>query len=106
MDTILKFGKHKGKKLSDLVKSEQSYCRWLSNQSTFLDEESKKYLEQQIRQFGDDEYVMRWGKYKNKTVNWIHQCDEEYFQWLLSNQYVIDNCSTLHKTLLALESKA
>ncbi|DAZ98115.1 TPA: hypothetical protein N0F65_003101 [Lagenidium giganteum] len=41
--------------------------------------EIKSFLEGRIQDPSDDTYIMRWGKYRNKTIKWIHENDKKYF---------------------------
>ncbi|DBA00572.1 TPA: hypothetical protein N0F65_007701 [Lagenidium giganteum] len=70
MSVILDFGKYKGKTLEE-----------------FQDP-------------SDDSYIMRWGKYKNKSIKWINENDKQYFGWLSHNEYVSKKCPSLSKDLI------
>ena len=92
---ILTFGKHKGKSIIELSKTDLSYCKWMMSQP-FASDEIKDYISNNINV---DDYIMRWGKYKNKTVSWIKSEDSKYIEWLINNQYVIDKCPKLLEAL-------
>lgn len=92
---IIDFGKHKGKSIVDLSKTDFSYCKWLLNQP-FASDEIKEYINSNVNV---NDYIMRWGKYKNKTISWIKTSDEKYIEWLTNNQYVIDKCPKLVEAL-------
>jgi hypothetical protein len=78
------FGKYKNQELEDIIKNDPGYCKWLSNQPNVNDE---------IKEFINDnldmkELMMRWGKYKNKTLNWIK-----------NNDFVKDKCKDILEAL-------
>lgn len=92
---IIDFGKHRGKSIVDLAKTDFSYCKWLAAQP-FTSDEIKKYITSNVNV---NDYIMRWGKYKNRAVSWIKSEDSKYIEWLINNQYVIDKCPKLLEAL-------
>lgn len=91
----LTFGKHKGKSIVDLSKTDLSYCKWLLNQP-FTPSEIKDYISNNINV---DEYILKWGKYKNKSVSYIKLVDEKYIEWLKNNRFVLEKCPSLLEAL-------
>lgn len=92
---IIDFGKHKGKSIVDLSKTDFGYCKWLLDQP-FASEEIKNYINSNVNV---NDYIMRWGKYKNKSISWIKVNDVKYIEWLSHNKYVIDKCPKLVESL-------
>ena len=92
---IIDFGKHKGKPIIELSKTDFSYCKWMMSQP-FVSDEIKEYITSNVNV---NDYIMRWGKYKNKAVSWIKSEDSKYIEWLINNQYVIDKCPKLLEAL-------
>lgn len=72
-----------------------SYCKWLLNQP-FTPDEIKEYISSNINV---DEYILKWGKYKNKSVSYIKLFDEKYIEWLKNNKFVIEKCPSLLEAL-------
>ncbi|KAL7993778.1 hypothetical protein Plhal703r1_c61g0165501 [Plasmopara halstedii] len=98
MSVILEFGKYKGKALEEVYNQDASYCRWLYNQQSSEDSNIKRFLQGKF-QDGDDSYIMRWGKHKNKSVKWIVENDEQYFSWMCKNEYIKNKCPSLKENL-------
>lgn len=92
---MIDFGKHKGKSIVDLSKTDFSYCKWLVSQPSVSDE-IKEYINNNVN---INDYIMRWGRHKGKTVSYIKANDIKYTKWLLGNQYVIDKCPKLLEAL-------
>jgi len=92
---IIDFGKHRGKSIVELAKTDFNYCKWIAAQP-FASDEIKDYIASNMDL---SDHVMRWGKYKNKSVSWIKTTDSNYIEWLINNQYVIDKCPSLLEAL-------
>jgi len=92
---IIDFGKHKGKSIVDLAKSDFGYCKWIRDQP-FASDEIKEYINSNVNV---NDYIMRWGRHKGKTVSYIKANDTKYMKWLLANQYVIEKCPKLLEAL-------
>ena len=92
---MIDFGKHKGKSIIDLSKTDLSYCKWLVAQPSVSDE-IKEYINNNVNV---NDYLMRWGRHKGKTVSYIKANDTKYMKWLLANQYVNDKCPKLLEAL-------
>lgn len=88
------FGKYKSSLVSDAVKKDPSYCKWVLNQP-MCPNEIKAY----ILSIMNMDQVMKWGKYRNKTLNHIAQTDKKYINWLLGNEYVKSKCPELLEEL-------
>ncbi|EGZ27627.1 hypothetical protein PHYSODRAFT_476708 [Phytophthora sojae] len=97
MSVILEFGKYKGKALEEVHDQDASYCRWLYNQQS-EDSDIKRFLQGKF-QDGDDSYIMRWGKHKNKSVKWIVENDTQYFNWMCKNEYIKNKCYQIIKVI-------
>jgi uncharacterized protein (DUF3820 family) len=87
-------GKHKGRDLDDVMKTDQSYIYWMSRQPWAAnDEELMKKICNVV------EPGMGWGKHKGKSLSWILDNDESYIQWLKKSEYVKNNCPALKAKL-------
>ena len=92
---IIDFGKHKGKSIVDLAKSDFGYCKWILNQP-FASDEIKEYINNNVNV---NDYIMRWGRHKGKTVSFVKENDAKYTKWLLTNQFVLEKCPKLVEAL-------
>lgn len=100
----LQFGKYRGKDISEVYDLDQQYCRWLYPQESLIGEHPsiKEFLDEKFKD-SDMTRLMTWGRYKNKrTIGWIKKNDHVYFDWLLKNEFVRNNCPALRKDLLDL----
>jgi uncharacterized protein (DUF3820 family) len=102
-NTVLRFGKYRGRSISDIYETDPSYCKWLQPQEILIGDypEIKSFLDEKLKNT-DTSYIMSWGKYKGRTIKWIRGKDEGYIQWLLSNEFVHTNCKKLKAELLLL----
>ena len=85
---ILKFGKNKGKSLSEV---DPQYLKWmLENDSIFESVRSKvkEYIETNNININDKPFVFNFGKYKGKSIEEIN--DDAYLKWLLNNPKTYD----------------
>lgn len=73
---ILTFGKHAGKQIDDLLKTEGDYLRWYS-QSSYCRPEQKEYILSKL-----DEPVITFGKYAGKTYRELKELNPKYMDWL------------------------
>ncbi len=94
----LKFGKYKDKDLSEVIK-DQSYCKWLISQP-FVKEEIKKYINDNCDM---NNHIMRWGKYKGKSIGEIFDNDKKYIFYLENNDYVKENCQDIIEAIKKLK---
>ena len=46
-----------------------------------------------------DEYILKWGRHKNKSVSHIKLVDEKYIEWLKNNKFVLEKCPSLLEAL-------
>ena len=84
----LNFGKYKNEILDDsLISSDEQYFRWLLKSE--YDKKDPAVEEYVKSYFSNPEYVLKFGKYKNKTSEYIKNEDEKYFQWLISNSIIV-----------------
>ena len=76
------------------------YARWLKNQPTIIGKfpEIEQFLETKF-QDNDNSYLLNFGKHKNRTINWIHENDLKYFEWLSKNDYVAKNIPLLKQEI-------
>ncbi|GMF38215.1 unnamed protein product [Phytophthora lilii] len=104
MATQLNFGKYRGKTIEEVFAADRNYCAWLLPQEILIGRspEIKEFLEEKLKD-SDMTMTLNWGKYKGKSIKWICDCDKGYFDWLLKNKYVEENCPALRKALLELE---
>lgn len=100
----LQFGKYRGKNISEVYDLDLQYCKWLYPQEILIGEypSIKEFLHEKFKD-SDMTRIMTWGKYKNKrSIGWIKKNDQSYFDWLLNNEFVRNNCPALRKDLLDL----
>lgn len=104
INTIITFGKYKGKEIAEVYENDFGYVKWLYTQELILGSkpEIKEFLRSKF-EGSDMSYVMRFGKYKNKSINSIKSNDPKYIDWLKTNEFVIGNCPRLIEELRALE---
>jgi uncharacterized protein (DUF3820 family) len=79
------FGKYKTRDVDEILEENPSYCKWIMKQP-YLPKDVKEY----IKNYLDDheiEYKMRWGKYKNLTLDEICAKDPFYISWLKNNSF-------------------
>lgn len=100
----LTFGKYKDWTIHTVYSADPSYCRWLVKKDTLLspDSEIKKYLLEKFEGDNDNSYLMTFGKHKGKSLNWVHEHDSSYFDWLTRNSYVQENMPKLKEAIAAL----
>jgi hypothetical protein len=100
MSTVLNFGKYRDQQIGSVYATDRGYCRWLRGQTELMSKfpDAKSFLDSMFE--GDDgSYMMNWGKYKNKSIEWINNNDPKYITWLQTNEYVRDNCKKLKEAL-------
>ena len=103
MDHIVNFGKYKGQSINDIYDKDEQYTKWLFHQELLISgcPAIKEFL---ISKFKDSDlsYMMTWGKYKSRSIKWIKTHDYSYFEYLLKNKFVNENCPKLKNELLEL----
>lgn len=99
---MLTFGRHKGKTIEEVFDSDPNYCRWLLNQEvlTHKSEAIQAFLKTKFVR-GAGSPIMTWGKYKNKSLDWIKTSDRPYLEWLRRNEFVIEKCPKLLEGVVA-----
>lgn len=93
-EQVLLIGKHKGRSINDVIKTDQDYVYWLSRQPWAANDESLMKLICDVKDSG-----MKWGKHKGKTLSWIVANDDQYIQWLKNSDYVRTKCKSLSEQL-------
>lgn len=101
---ILKFGKFKSQKITDILDTQKAYCKWLHTQPMIMEANPKikDLLDLEFKNKND--YYMTFGKYKNKSLDWINTNDKYYISYLKKNDYVSVNLKELKEALNHLES--
>ena len=98
----INFGKYKEHNytVKELFEKDPKYCQWLRNQP-FVKNNEELYdeLNEVLKNINEDDYLMTWGKYKNKSLAWIQKIDPSYIDWLKKNQFVKENCKRLLEEL-------
>ena len=103
-ETVLTFGKYRGRTIADIYESDPSYCKWLIPQQVLINSpEVRAFLHLKFKN-SDNSYIMTWGKFKGKTVRWIFANNNAYFYWLLNNSFVESNCPKLKEALVELHA--
>ncbi|GMF09624.1 unnamed protein product [Phytophthora lilii] len=102
MSDTINFGKYKNTPISELFDIYPSYCRCLFKQESLLEDDSpiESYLQEKFTDAGDDSYILKWGKFKGKTVKWLSKNNKKYFDWLQKSDYVSEKCPKLKEDLL------
>lgn len=94
--TILEFGKYKDKEISEIFNENPNYCVWLLNQPMIKNyPEIYEYLKNNL--LDKDAYYMSFGKYKNKSLDWIKINDPKYIEYLKNNEFVISKLDKLYE---------
>ena len=104
---VIKFGKHKGKDMANLVKLDPKYCHWLIHQPNFKKNNNELYnffIENEI-EFDEDydkkkqeianyksEYIT-FGKYKGTKITDVFEQDPNYCKYIIT----LENVKTYHK---------
>lgn len=88
------FGKHAGRDVVDVLKTDPSYCAWVAAQPWGKNNSELFELIKDAR--GSD---LSWGKHKNKTLEWVSHNAPSYLEWLKKSEYVRDNCPALKAKL-------
>jgi hypothetical protein len=96
---ILKFGKFKSQKITDILDNQKAYCQWLHTQPLIMDSNPKikELLDLEFK--NKDDYYLTFGKYKNKSLDWIFNNDKFYIEYLKKNDYVSANLKELKERL-------
>lgn len=77
INMIIKFGKHKGKDLNDLLGESDGYLQWLSYQE-FVDDEMKAYIKSKLLR----QTTLQFGKNKGTKIS---DLSDDYIQWMKNN---------------------
>ena len=90
VDNVFQFGKHKGLSINEVSEKFPKYLDWLSNQPwTHADPSLSIHLKGRTVL---DPAMIKFGKYKGKTVSQIYSFDPNYIEWLRENDFVQNNC--------------
>jgi len=90
MSTIMRYGKYKNDNITieEIYNKDPSYCLWLYKQPMVKHyEDIYNFLHEQFKH-KEGLIYLTFGKYKNKSVDWIVENDPNYIYYLKSNQYV------------------
>ncbi len=93
-NSVLQFGKYKGRSVQDLIEFDSPYLGWLRTKPWAQSCEPLMSLIRDI-EIGD----LRWGKHKGKTLRWIKQSDPGYIAWLRKSEFVQTKCPDLVEKL-------
>lgn len=91
---ILLIGKHKGRDVQDVLKTDPSYIYWMSRQPWAVEDQPLMEIIRNVKDPG-----MTWGKHKGKTLAWILLNDEGYIHWLKKSEFVQTKCKALKAKL-------
>jgi uncharacterized protein (DUF3820 family) len=82
----IEYGKHKGMEIDDLIEQYPSYAMWILRQKSTLD---KVYYQKLKNAFqSPNSFIMNWGKYKGRSLQYIQINDPNYIDWLRRNEFV------------------
>lgn len=94
LNDTLKFGKHKGKTLIEVVHDDFGWVEWAINNSEhfFCDIEAVAEERKKTIKSLHPEDVISFGKYKGHTIRYIYENDVNYLKWLMenANDFIID----------------
>lgn len=96
---MLRFGKYNGRDVTDVIKTDPDYIKWVSKQphivlSDAIREIIKKALPASVG------YKLTFGRHRGKTLKYISENDSKYIIWLKRNQYVNES---MHELVAELE---
>jgi uncharacterized protein (DUF3820 family) len=92
---VLGFGKYRDRDIEEVYKMDRDYLFWLSKQKTLnVSQEITDWLTSKFIH-DDKSTVLNFGKYKGRTIRWVHGMDLKYFMWLSRNEFVQNGCSDL-----------
>lgn len=96
MTSVLTFGKYRNQTIQEVYAKDFGYARWLLNQDVLIGDkpEIKAFLSDMFHD-ADSSFLMTWGKHKRRTIKWVYVNDRQYFNWLINNKFVIENCKKL-----------
>ena len=82
--TIIRFGKYRNLDIKDVYNKDPNYTAWLFSQKQIINRypNIKQFLEDIYLE--KDEYYIPIGKYKNKSLKWVFEHDQEYLIYLNS----------------------
>ena len=82
----INFGKYKGLNIDELIENDYNYIKWVNNQP-FTPDDMKAYINEKLIKIKSPGYLMKWGKYKNKSIPVINELDKFYIEWLKTNDF-------------------
>ncbi len=99
-ENVIQHGKFKGKLITDIIKTEPSYCLWLKSQP-FVQTDTK--LLEIIDSHKPNKDALTWGRHKGRSVKQISEIDPAYIIWLKCNKFVQENCKSIMDQINELE---
>lgn len=97
---VIQHGKFKNRLITDIIKTEPSYCLWLKSQP-FVQTDTK--LLEIIDSHKPNKDALTWGKFKGKSIKEIQIIDPGYITWLRGNKFVQENCGSILEQISKLE---
>jgi uncharacterized protein (DUF3820 family) len=88
--TVFKFGRYKDKSIEEVIGTDPPYCIWLYKNNIFKENSRAHQLLHKYFE-NDKNYYMRFGKYKNMSLQYIAQIDSNYINWLKKSNIARDN---------------
>lgn len=84
LNDVLEKGKHQGKTVAEVIKTDAQWIRWANGHSQhfhFNVQEVFAEIEKNTKVLNPDD-VMPFGKYKGKTIQEVADVDYDYLRWL------------------------
>ena len=100
MVEVLGFGKHHDRTIEEVFKIDPNYCRFLVNDYTgALSASTESFLKEKFVR-GAGSPIIRFGKYKGCSIDYIKTADRPYLSWMSRNEFVL-TCPKLLAAVLA-----
>jgi uncharacterized protein (DUF3820 family) len=87
-NNILLIGKHKGRVINDVLKTDPAYCVWLSKQPWSANDEQFLDITRAAR--NPNNPIMTWGRHKGKPFSYIIDNDPKYIEWMRGSSFVAE----------------
>ena len=94
MSTKISFGKHKNSTISEVMREDYNYLKWLKEQDDIPIE-----LKTELKKYKLDDFELNFGKYKHKLVSHVQTLDPQYFKYLQNNEYIKTKMPQLKKAI-------